>query len=267
MPSHPACGIPILQNVLLVDRLEFAEDSHSFETTSLPGHLLHMVLTGSVVQQVSGREYRLQPGHLFWYHESELVRGEVTQAPWMFYTVNYTAPTLPPPSFERRVAVAGLETAEKFAILLDAWKDCSSPRIVRDFSVQARMLTLLADVWPRFGISDRLAPESSLWWELETGIRRDIADPPDLARLRQISGASNSTIIRSCLSAVGTTPMRRVKQIRLSLARGLVLRSVLPLSEIANLVGYDRVHEFSRDYKKRFGAAPSFDRRAFARSG
>jgi transcriptional regulator GlxA family with amidase domain len=54
--------------------------------------------------------------------------------------------------------------------------------------------------------------------------------------------------------------MKRLKQIRLSLARGLVLYSDLNMTEIALRVGYGRVHEFSRDYRKAYGRPPTAER-------
>jgi transcriptional regulator GlxA family with amidase domain len=56
--------------------------------------------------------------------------------------------------------------------------------------------------------------------------------------------------------------MRRLKQLRLDVARGLVQKSSQSLSAIAQQVGYGRVHEFSRDYHKLFSLAPSHDREA-----
>ena len=63
-------------------------------------------------------------------------------------------------------------------------------------------------------------------------------------------------------AAVGLPPMKRLKQIRLSLARGLVHYSDLNMTEIALRVGYGRVHEFSRDYRLAHGRPPTADRAA-----
>lgn len=54
--------------------------------------------------------------------------------------------------------------------------------------------------------------------------------------------------------------MRRVKRLRLSYARGLVLYSPLSLTDIALRVGYGRVQELSRDYRQHFGITPREDR-------
>ena len=75
-----------------------------------------------------------------------------------------------------------------------------------------------------------------------------------------MSGFSQASIARSCQKAVGLPPMKRVKQIRLSMAWGLVMFSELRMTEIAHRIGYERVHEFSRDYRRQFGRSPLHDR-------
>ena len=90
----------------------------------------------------------------------------------------------------------------------------------------------------------------------------DLSQPIDLRFLQSLSRRSRHSIIRACHLAVGTAPMKRVKEIRLSYARGLVLYSRLPMTEIALGVGYSRTQELSRDYRKRYGVTPTEDRQA-----
>jgi transcriptional regulator GlxA family with amidase domain len=66
----------------------------------------------------------------------------------------------------------------------------------------------------------------------------------------------------ACRYAVGLPPLKRIKQIRFSLARGLLQRSALSVKEIAAETGYPRVHEFLRDYRKHFGHPPTAGRHA-----
>jgi transcriptional regulator GlxA family with amidase domain len=101
---------------------------------------------------------------------------------------------------------------------------------------------------------------SKLWWEAEEWLRANIQRPISLDDLCAQTGRSPNTIARACRAAVGLAPMKRLKQIRLSLARGLVRHSTLNITEIALRVGYARVHEFSRDYRKAFGVPPTAER-------
>jgi transcriptional regulator GlxA family with amidase domain len=54
--------------------------------------------------------------------------------------------------------------------------------------------------------------------------------------------------------------MKRLREVRLGYAHGLVQHSDLPITEIAFRIGYARSQEFSRDYRKSFGLSPREDR-------
>ncbi len=246
--------------MLLVERFAFPA-GHRFVASSLPGHLLHVVLRGRVRQQCNGRSYDLRPRTAMWYHEDELVRGEAS-APWEFYSVNFLAPSLPPPEFSERSSVApwpvALELCER---LHAAWRDGSRGEEQRSLAVHGALHQLLACLRPRRQ-DVRIDDRARLWWWLETEVRKRLREPIDLAGIAALSGVSPATIDRSCRHAVGIAPMRRIKQVRLSLARGLLARDDLSIGEIAEMVGYGRIHEFSRDFRKAFGLPPSHDRRA-----
>ncbi|HEY3236153.1 MAG TPA: AraC family transcriptional regulator, partial [Polyangiaceae bacterium] len=191
-------------------------------------------------------------------HEDELVRGVLLKAPWTFYSVNFVAPALPPPDFENRLMPGHRRLRPLFQQLHDAWRAEAAP--VRELRVQSLLLQILSELTTLPERSGRLDPVTRLWWEIETECRRDLSRPFSLHSLSQMTRRSPATIARSCQEAVGVPPMKRLKHVRLSLARGLVLQSELTISEIAARVGYARIHELSRDYHRHFGHAPSADR-------
>jgi transcriptional regulator GlxA family with amidase domain len=105
--------------------------------------------------------------------------------------------------------------------------------------------------------SDR---QSQHWWEIEAKIREDLSRAIDMQWLQTAGGCSERSIGRACKLATGMPPMKRVKELRLSYARGLVQYSQRSMTEIALEVGYRRVQELSRDYRHRFGVTPRQDR-------
>jgi AraC-like DNA-binding protein len=249
-----------VHEILLVARFEVCRAPDRFEATSLPGHLLHLIIRGRAQQDCNGRQYLLEPGHLLWYHDDELVRGTVLSAPWTFYSINFNAPELLPPPFESRLHPGRVALRPLFEGLHELWEDQSLPRLVRKYRAHALLLEILAALVDPVQEPLRVDPHVKLWWDIETELRKNLCQPVSLRRLSELSRASAATISRSCRHAVGVSPLRRIKQVRLSLARGLVLRSALQMKEIAGRIGYDRVHEFSRDYHKYFGRSPSVDR-------
>lgn len=260
MPDHPASGASPIDSIRLVAQFTYEGSAQSFQATSLPGHLLHLVLSGEVEQTCNGRQQRLTPGCVVWYHEDEWVEGRVIRAPWIYYTVNFAAPTLAPPDFDKRLITDQLHLQNTFAALHDDWQ--RPPSRERDFHCQAHLLKLLAAINPHLGQSASVTSHGRLWWEVETWARQHIDRAVTLGELCAQFHRSPNTLARACVEAVGITPMKRLKQIRLSLARGLVHYSEFTMSEIALRVGYARVHEFSRDYRKAYQLPPSRDRQS-----
>jgi AraC-like DNA-binding protein len=250
----------IVQSVVLVDKLTFNRLG-SFRTASLPGHLLNIVLAGEVKEEVGGRVLRAERGDGLWYHENEEVHGTILKVPFTFYTVNFIAPRLAPPSPEDRLWHVTPRTYDLLDSLLDAWNDLDRPSAVRHLETFSRLLRLLAELLPASSQHHSMERATQLWWDIEKRLREDVGQPLNMSVLEKLCGRSQRSVVRACQLAVGTSPMKRIKELRLSYARGLVLHSRLSITEIAMRVGYSRVQELSRDYHRRFNVAPGEDRR------
>lgn len=258
MLASAAIGPSPVESIRLVERFERAQAGFAFTATSLPGHLLHLVISGEVEQSCNGRRQRLMPGAMVWYHEDEWVEGRVLRAPWIYYSVNFSAPTLSPPDFAQRVRAGHAALAQPFEKLLAAWRQpTSAPRSHRCHAYLLQLLAALADASP---VHTPAPSTGKLWWEIEAWARQRLDRPCTLDELCHTFHRSANTVARACRDAVGLAPMKRLKQIRLSLARGLVQHSDLNMTEIAQRIGYVRVHEFSRDYRKAYARPPTADR-------
>jgi AraC-like DNA-binding protein len=249
----------LIQRVAFVDCIRRPQKGR-FQATSLPGHLLHLVCEGKVRQTAGGRTQHLHPGDVVWYFEDESVRGEILQAPWKFITVNFEAPTLAPPPEDQRVQRANRETAARFRELHQVWNDSAQPHIARHIQTHILLLQLLLELIPADQSALRLDAATQPWWAIEAKLRNMLDRPIDLSVLEEISGLSRRKIAEACELATGCSPLKRVKQIRLTYARGLVQHSALTISEIAYRVGYSRVQELSRDYHSFFRSTPRQER-------
>ncbi|MCC6579145.1 MAG: helix-turn-helix transcriptional regulator [Phycisphaeraceae bacterium] len=260
--SYPGVGGGVVERVLLCDQYVRRPAGIRMTATSLPGHLIQLTVCGRAWHEIEGRAYDIRPGTLIWYHENEEVKVHVLEAPWRFFTLNFIASQLSPPRFEDRVRRVGVTVRKQFESLLRNWRNMNTPAHVRELRVQASLLNLLATLAEAgHAVACTTDPSAQLWWQLETELRRNLRRPVSLKEMSRLTGRSPATIARSCRNALGVPPMKRIKQIRLSLARGLVQRSDLTISQIADRIGYGRVHEFSRDYHKHFGRPPREDRR------
>lgn len=261
LDSIPSLRGTIVEEVVLVDFIERRRTGR-FQSESLPGHLIHIVTHGEVEQNAAGIVQHFGAEHAIWYNENEPIQGRILQVPWRFYTVSFMASALPPPPLDQRVRSIGPETVQRAQRLLDVWRQQEMPAMLRHMHVHRLLLEILVDILPTESHRHRVDAPTQLWWKIETMLRANLSEPIDLAYLERRSRRSRRSIIRACHLATGLPPMKRVKQVRLSYGRGLVQLSDLTISEIAYRVGYQRVQEFSRDYRKHFGISPCEDRKA-----
>lgn len=248
-----------VERLVLVDEIARFQAGR-FQSHSLPGHLLHIATAGVVSQWAEGRAEVVGPGTVVWYYENEPVRGEIQRAPWRFITINFHAPSIAPPPDDQRVFRAGRTTLALGRRLLRLWRDRSLPPLEHQLRCHRALIELLQDVLPRAGYQPPAQPNARVWWRIEKQLRTRLEQPINLDGIRRLGGLSLRTTTRACKAATGVPPMRRLKDLRLSFARGLVQHSDLPITEIAFRVGYARSQEFSRDYHRRFGLTPREDR-------
>lgn len=264
---RPPASLPgLIEEIRAVYLFERKVAGEKFVSYSPPGHILHLVTRGQVYQHCNGREYRLRRGDMLWYHESELVEGMCERTPWRFYSVVFHAPALPPPDFAQRLTRPAMDKIEPlFARLFRAWHQPGDD-VRRAFRCHAALNEILLFHRTAPSAAPRPAPErwlGNLWWSIETQVRQNLGRGYPLAELAALGHASPATVHRASLAAVGEPPVRRIKRLRLELARGLLIYSRAPIKEIAEKTGYDRVNELSRDFRKAFHATPSaFRRRA-----
>lgn len=222
---------------------------------SLPGHLLHLITAGHYRLKTNGREYRVAVGDLVYYHESESVewRGDASRV--VFYSVGFLAPELPPPPIEQRVFRAAPPLRRIFARLYEAWE---AGRRERPFAVYARLADLL-DELQRSGRAKAAAAapgSGSLWWRAESIVRERRLFRPTLEQLCRRTAATRGKLIRACRTATGATPIKRLRELRMEEARGLLQYSHLNVTQVAEYLGYLRIHEFTRDFTAFHGRPP-----------
>jgi AraC-like DNA-binding protein len=256
--SNKPLAAPVDQ-LVLVDEMERSQTG-LFQSQSLPGHLIHIVTAGSVSQWAEGRAEKFGPGAVVWYHENELIRGKILRAPWRFITINFHAPALPPPSDDRRVLRASAGTLRLGRELLALWRDRALSPLDRQLRCHQTLIELLRRVQRSIGPQNTPQPGAQIWWRIEKRLRSRLDEAHTLGTIHQLSGLSVRTLVRACRAATGMPPMKRLREVRLGYAHGLVQHSDLPITEIAFRTGYARSQEFSRDYRKSFGLSPREDR-------
>jgi len=79
----------------------------------------------------------------------------------------------------------------------------------------------------------------------------------DLNEMSKLADMSVNNFHKLFKQAMNDTPIQYIKKIRLEKARHLILYNNMKVVEASNVVGYDNVSQFSREFKRSFGHPPS----------
>ncbi|MCU1493616.1 MAG: AraC family transcriptional regulator [Acidimicrobiaceae bacterium] len=90
-------------------------------------------------------------------------------------------------------------------------------------------------------------------------IRENYTRPFRVEDVAQLSGMSVSAFHRNFQTVTGMTPIQFQKHIRLQAARLLLANRPNDITGVGHRVGYDSPSQFSREYRRQFGAPPSLD--------
>jgi AraC-like DNA-binding protein len=90
-------------------------------------------------------------------------------------------------------------------------------------------------------------------------IRENYAQPFRVEEVAQLSGMSASAFHRNFQAVTALSPIQFQKQIRLQAARLLLANHPNDVTGVSYQVGYDNPSQFSREYRRQFGAPPSVD--------
>jgi AraC-like DNA-binding protein len=90
-------------------------------------------------------------------------------------------------------------------------------------------------------------------------IRDHHDDTLRIERLASLAGMSESTFHRHFRAVTRMTPIQYQKAVRLQEARLALVSGGHDVAEVAHAVGYDSASQFSREYRRLFGAPPGRD--------
>ena len=222
---------------------------------SLPDHLLHLVTKGSYTVKINSREYQVKEGDVIYYYESEEVESIGNESEVTFYSVGFQSSKLSPLPIESRVFQSTENIQLSFRKLHEGY--LSDNEETRNYKTFAALLDIINDIGEFYELAQNNNENEELWWTLERRIRKQKMFRPTLEDLTEVAGYSRATVIRSCKKATGSTPQNRIQKIRMEEAKGLLSFANLNVSQVAEYLGYPRIHEFSREFSKFYGEPPS----------
>lgn len=150
-----------------------------------------------------------------------------------------------------------IEAWRRFAELLDRPSEIPVMASHREHELMFRLLmgpqgALLRQI---AGTGSRLSNiRRALAW-----IREHYAQHLSIEAMATVAGMSVSVFHRRFKAITGLSPLQYQKQIRLHEARRRVITEHLEAATVAYAVGYESASQFSREYKRLFGAPPRQD--------
>ncbi|BBX08621.1 AraC family transcriptional regulator [Mycolicibacterium aichiense] len=90
-------------------------------------------------------------------------------------------------------------------------------------------------------------------------IRQNYAEPMRVEELARVAGMSPSTFHRHFRSVTAMSPLQFQKRIRLQEARSMLVAAPGDIAGVGHRVGYDSPSQFTREYRRLFGAPPGLD--------
>ncbi len=111
------------------------------------------------------------------------------------------------------------------------------------------------------GLVERVGTASAPVLSAVEAMENNVADPLTLDDLASVANVSARHLNRLFRTYLGMSTMAYYREVRLSVAERLVLRSPLSLTEVALATGFANSSHFSTRFGARFGIAPSRCRR------
>ncbi len=90
-------------------------------------------------------------------------------------------------------------------------------------------------------------------------VRENFAETISVPHLAELAGMSAATFHRHFKAATAMTPVQFQKSLRLQEARRLMLSEGADVAQVGFATGYESPSQFSREYRRMFGAPPGRD--------
>jgi len=223
--------------------------------TSRTGFLMHLIIEGGYKQWVDGKQHKAGVGDLVIFANGENIQAKIGQEGAAFYSVWFSAPSIS--SFFDKVTILKSTDAilNKFKILHTL--SFEKNPVYRNLELFSKLLDLLAEIGRTWDLPFYREQNDSFKSKIEYFIKFNGIYRPSLKQLCEVCSCSIATIIRACRKETGMTPGKYIQKIRMLEAYSLLRLGELNVTQIAEILQYPGIHEFSREFSVYFGFPPS----------
>ena len=242
--------------------MEDCVPSHAYGPTLRPYHLFHFVTKGHGMVQIDGETFHLSAGDVFLIPAEQVAYYEASATePWSYSWVGLTGlragryvrqiQNLAP----ERYVIRGLDT-KKYAAAIGKAAVLSGTSAVNYFRTEAvlfELMTFFAEDLP--GLHNRRqAP--SLADQIRYYINAKYNEKLTIAAVAAHFGIHPNYLSRLFGETFGVAPKQYLQELKLEKAASMLSDTDIPVSLIAEVLGFDDPHAFSRQFKHHRGMSP-----------
>lgn len=151
--------------------------------------------------------------------------------------------------------------------LLDICNTALSFEPDSDILAAAKLITFLCEIKKNYVLSSSSTDNSSSLSVVSDAVeymKQNYMQPLTINKIAEYCCLSTSHFHKIFLETAHTTPNNYLLQIRLSHAKSLLVKSTMPISEIAENCGFNSQAYFSDCFKRQLGATPREFRNSFS---
>ena len=218
-----------------------------------------LVTSGSLIAEIDSKEYHLKVGDGLFYRPNDTqcytvsvdAEHPLEQHLYVHFCGKVADEILKKAGFDRSVAIpnAAGEAKHIFESLIRCY------RLGDEMTAFGNLLRLIALLSQKPRATQNVG--SRLILSEAEFISSHYSEEIDLNACAERCGFSRSRFTHLFTKVLGISPYKYQQKFRLEQACELLCSSTLPISEVAESVGFDDALYFSRLFKKRFGVTPS----------
>ncbi|MBQ9632323.1 MAG: AraC family transcriptional regulator [Lachnospiraceae bacterium] len=242
---------------------EACRPGHHFGPVMRPYHLLHFITAGSGILRIKGREFSLQKGDVFYIPQDEIAYYQASATdPWIYYWCDFCGTGAGNIGEQFKMAapeqfvLRGINTLRCAAEIQKAaeLQKVSAAGFFYSNSVLLRVLSfLMEDIAERVEIPHVPTLAERIKYHLDLKYAENI-------RIRELAGhfGIHPNYLSQIFSeAFGISPKQYLTSLKLKKAALLLATTDMPVSAIANSLGFEDPLAFSKVFKKAYGVSPT----------
>ncbi len=223
---------------------------------------LYVVLDGSVVYEVDGKEHLLKEEEGFWVHPGSIRSPRANSRHGRYFIAVYELDPDPGPVSEMASPFRLNREARRDVLRFAESLNSNSRNTVRRILFEKLCLSILGDAFfdrlERLHDSVPISPglEPPQVARAEVLMQANAGHPLSVDELARLTGVSRATLGRLFKRYRGQSPAVRCQELRLLQAKQLLQQTGESITTIAMATGFSSSQHFSTTFKRAFGISP-----------